>query len=124
MTRNMAACREVLGDEADVTHNIWRDLIGLMVLRKDDRGTAAVAEVLNEIVKSLGENHPHVLDAKIDMARAVRLNERYADAESMLHAAHEHAEAVDHERIVTNLSELYEAWGRPDAAKRGRAGEL
>jgi tetratricopeptide (TPR) repeat protein len=84
-------------------------------------------EALKGRQRELGDDHPHTLETKNDLAVLYKEQGRYEEAEILL------LEAVEGRRLklgdkhphtqlsLNNLIALYEAWGKPEKAVQWRA---
>ena len=124
----LAAQRRVLGNEHPHTLASINDLAVLYTRQKRyDKAATLFKEALEGRQRKLGDDHPHTLETKNDIGILYLEQDLYRDAEPLLLRAYEgrkvklgpeHPHALD---SLKHLIGLYEAWGKPDEAKRWQA---
>lgn len=121
MKENLAQSRSSYGEAAYQTYNAWINLAELYTIRGE---YAAARDESRNFVRAMidvnGENHTWVHQARFGLADAYQGLGQYELAEEQLMTVQEIAGPERQKPVATKLVSLYEAWGRPEEAKRWR----
>ncbi|MHC4217914.1 MAG: serine/threonine-protein kinase, partial [Planctomycetota bacterium] len=92
-----------------------------------EQAEATLRETLAVYARTMDDQHPRMAEARVSLGASLAARGDYAAAEPFLragyHGLRELAFPGDHRRLeaLTNLIELYEAWGKPAEAEAYRA---
>jgi ATP/maltotriose-dependent transcriptional regulator MalT len=128
----LTEARELISSRLGDTHPRVAEILQMMSQADLGRGNVQAAaahgsEALRLYTAAFDSTHSKVAAARSQLGAVRTAQGRYAEAESLLRAAHRvHAASgtpgAAHARIRERLAALYNAWGRPAEAARWRNG--
>jgi serine/threonine protein kinase len=123
----LTIARRALGDDHPITVAFLGDFAGMLRDKGDLPGSEAAVREVIERGNRIMPDHPHIIEARREYAKALQAHRRYAEAETLFQdnlRVQQKGSSRDTDQIKSALEylvRLYEAWNKPEEAARHRA---